>query len=88
MICAAGVDLPAVKLRAVRVRHVFGLLHQQQVDEIQMQAAAPTRGKRVGASVPAAEPVPASAKVVAATARKVVATVAAAAAASEEKTLV
>ena len=29
VICAAGVDLPAVKLRAVRVRHVFGLLHQQ-----------------------------------------------------------
>ena len=32
---AAGVDLPAVKLRAVQIRHVFGLLHQPQVDEMQ-----------------------------------------------------
>ena len=31
VICAAGVDLPAVKLRAVQVRHVFGLLHQRQL---------------------------------------------------------
>ena len=29
-ICAAGVDLPADKLRAVQARHVFGLLHQPQ----------------------------------------------------------
>ena len=40
MICAAGVDLPAVKLRAVRVRHAFGLLHQQQGDEMQARHEA------------------------------------------------
>ena len=27
VICAASVDLPEVKLRAVQVRHVFGLLY-------------------------------------------------------------
>jgi hypothetical protein len=40
IICAAGVDLPAVKLRAVQIRHVFGLLHQSQVDEMQMRHEA------------------------------------------------
>eukprot|EP01043_Picozoa_sp_COSAG02_P022618 COSAG02_NODE_1181_length_14030_cov_6.652143_8_plen_300_part_00 len=40
IICATGVDLPAVKLRAVQIRHVFGLLHQSQVDEMQMQHEA------------------------------------------------
>ena len=40
VICAAGVDLPAVKLRAVQVRHVFGLLHQPQVDEMQARHEA------------------------------------------------
>lgn len=40
IICAAGVDLSAVKLRAVQIRHVFGLLHQSQVDEMQMQHEA------------------------------------------------
>lgn len=40
IICAAGVDLPAVKLRAVQIRHVFGLLHQSQVDEMQARHEA------------------------------------------------
>ena len=40
IICAAGVDLPAVKLRAVQIRHVFGLLHQPQVDEMQARHEA------------------------------------------------
>ena len=35
VVCATGVDLPAAKLRAVQLRHVFGLLPRQQVDEMQ-----------------------------------------------------
>ena len=39
-ICAAGVDLPALKPRAVQVRHVFGLRRQPQVDEMQARHEA------------------------------------------------
>ena len=40
IVCAAGVELPAVKLRAVQIRHVFGLLHQSQADEMQARHEA------------------------------------------------